>query len=49
MVKVTNAVFRAKVGSQHRIVIPPAIRESEKISEGDYVVVHVGKVRGEVG
>ena len=37
--------FRAKVGSQYRIVIPPAIRETEGIKYGDYVVVHIGKVQ----
>jgi AbrB family looped-hinge helix DNA binding protein len=40
----TNIIFRAKVGSQYRIVIPPSIRDTEGIKEGDYVVVHVGKV-----
>jgi bifunctional DNA-binding transcriptional regulator/antitoxin component of YhaV-PrlF toxin-antitoxin module len=40
-----NVVFRAKVGKQYRITIPPAERESESINIGDYVVVHIGKVQ----
>lgn len=37
-------LFTAKVASQRRVTIPLGVCEAEGIGEGDYVVVHIGKV-----
>jgi AbrB family looped-hinge helix DNA binding protein len=38
-------IFTIKVGEKGRITIPKYYREKMQIKEGDYVVVHVGKVQ----